>query len=96
MAHIQKVHAQNDRKKLLARVRRIKGQAQALEMALERGQECADVLQQISAIRGAANGLMFQVLEGHIREHLGGGADDAMQRAQDVEHIVAILKSYMK
>ena len=91
MAHIEK-----DRKKLLTRVRRIKGQADALATALENGAECSAVLQQISAIRGAANGLMFQVLEGHIRDHLGPDADDAAQRAEDVEQIVGILKSYMK
>lgn len=89
-------HTKKDRKKLLTRVRRIKGQADALATALENGAECSAVLQQISAIRGAANGLMFQVLEGHIRDHLGPDADDAAQRAEDVEQIVGILKSYMK
>lgn len=89
-------HTDKERKKLLTRVRRIIGQAEALASALESGQECAAVLQQISAIRGAANGLMVHVLESHIREHLGADANDGAQRAQDVEHIVSILKSYVK
>ena len=64
-------HTVHDKKKLLARVRRIKGQTGALEIALEQETDCAAILQQIAAIRGAVNGLMLEVLEGHMREHLG-------------------------
>ena len=81
--------------KLLARVRRIQGQATALEGALAEGSECMAVLQQIAAIRGAVNGLMREVLEGHIREHLGGDGDPG-QRAQDAEAVMAALRSYLK
>ena len=63
-------HTQRDKKPLLARVRRIKGQAAAIERALEEGEDCLAVLQQIAAIRGAVKGLMAEVLEGHLREHL--------------------------
>ena len=49
-------HTIHGKKKLLARVRRIAGQTRALEQALEEGSECAAVLQQIAAIRGAVNG----------------------------------------
>ncbi len=81
--------------KLLARVRRIKGQTAALESALGEGRECMAVLQQIAAIRGAINGLMLEVLEGHVREHLGPDAS-APQRAEDTEAVVAVLRSYLK
>ena len=60
-------HTIRDKKALLTRVRRIAGQAAALEKALEQESECAAILQQIAAIRGAVNGLMGQVLEHHIR-----------------------------
>lgn len=82
--------------KLLARVRRMKGQMQAVEIAIESGADCAAVLQQIAAIRGAANGLMAQVLESHVREHLGGEPVSATQRAEDVEHVISVLRSYLK
>ncbi|MCR6553657.1 metal/formaldehyde-sensitive transcriptional repressor, partial [Aeromonas sp. CPF2-S1] len=55
-------HTVHDKKKLLARVRRIKGQTGALESALEQETDCAAILQQIAAIRGAVNGLMLEVL----------------------------------
>ena len=89
-------HTVRDQKKLLARVRRIKGQAEALEQALERETECAAVLQQIAAIRGAVNGLMAEVLEGHIREHLGPEAVSPKERREDLEQVVGLLRSYLK
>lgn len=89
-------HTIRDRKRLLARIRRIGGQAAALEKALENEAECGAVLQQIAAIRGAVNGLMAEVLEGHVREHLGAEPTSAQQRRQDVERVVSALRSYMK
>lgn len=89
-------HTIRDQKKLLIRVRRIKGQTEALEKALERETECAAVLQQIAAIRGAVNGLMAEVLEGHIREHLGPEAVSAKERREDLEQVVGVLRSYLK
>lgn len=89
-------HTIEGKKKLLTRVRRIKGQAEALEKSLEKGSECLAVLQQIAAIRGAVNGLMAEVLEDHIREHLG--VNDALpkQRNKDVDDVVDVLRSYLK
>lgn len=89
-------HTQHDQRKLLTRVRRIQGQASALEQALLSGSACADILQQIAAIRGAVNGLMTQVLEEHIREHLGDDSATPTERHADVENVVAVLRSYLK
>ncbi|MFC0229492.1 metal/formaldehyde-sensitive transcriptional repressor [Serratia aquatilis] len=89
-------HTIKDKKKLLARVRRIKGQAEALERALESGNDCSAILQQIAAVRGAVNGLMVQVLEGHVREHLVAENATPQQREQDVEQLMSVLRSYMK
>lgn len=89
-------HTVRDQKKLLARVRRIRGQADALERALMQGSECAAILQQIAAIRGAVNGLMSEVLEGQIRDHLGDPHATPEQRAHDIDEIVATLRSYLK
>ena len=89
-------HTIKEKKQLLTRVRRIKGQADALETALEQGGDCSAILQQIAAIRGAVNGLMAEVLEGHIREHLGVAESPAEQRSRDLENVVAVLRSYLK
>lgn len=89
-------HTISDKKKLLTRVRRIKGQAAALETALESETDCLAILQQIAAVRGAVNGLMSEVLEGHIREHLMEEGHDRSERERDLEQIVAVIRSYMK
>lgn len=89
-------HTIKGKKPLLARVRRIKGQAEALEKALEQDTECSAVLQQIAAIRGAVSGLMAEVLEGHLREHLAADDTPPQQRSEDLEQVVAVLRSYLR
>lgn len=89
-------HTVTGKKQLLTRVRRIRGQAEALERALDEETECIAILQQIAAIRGAVNGLMTEVLEGHIRDHLGASGVSEAQRDEDIEAVVAALRSYLK
>ncbi|WP_305072674.1 metal/formaldehyde-sensitive transcriptional repressor [Propionivibrio sp.] len=89
-------HTVKGKKQLLVRVRRIKGQAEALEKSLDQGSECSAVLQQIAAIRGAVNGLMLEVLEGHLRDHLGTNVIPEEQRREDLEQVVGVLRSYLK
>lgn len=89
-------HTIAGKKKLLSRVRRIKGQSIALESALEGQPDCMAILQQVAAIKGAVNGLMKEVLEGHLREHLGADDLSKEQRLTEVEEVISILKSYLK
>ena len=89
-------HAIEAKKGLLTRVRKIKGQAMALENSFEGEPDCFKVLQQIAAIKGAVNGLMKEVLEGHLREHLGAENISQKQRKDEVEQVILILKSYLK
>ncbi|TCV84093.1 metal/formaldehyde-sensitive transcriptional repressor [Sulfurirhabdus autotrophica] len=89
-------HTAKDRKKLLTRVRRIKGQVEAMETALNEQPDCAAVLQQIASIRGAVNGLMAEMLEGHIREHLGLDVVQPEQRQKELEQVVSVIRSYLK
>ena len=70
-------HTVREKTKLLARVRRIRGQVEAIERALEAEVGCADVLQVIASVRGAMNGLMAEVMEDHIRFHV---VDPARER----------------
>lgn len=90
-------HTVQEKPRLLARVRRIRGQVEALERALDADQGCAEVLHQIAAIRGAVGGLMAEVLEGHIRSHIADPAitSDA-ERQQGADELVAVLRTYIK
>lgn len=89
-------HSPEDKKKALARVRRIRGQLDALERALEAGADCAPVLQQLAAVRGAVNGLMSEVLESHLREEFGQAGKPVARRGDGIDAAVALVRSYLK
>ena len=89
-------HSPEEKKKVLARIRRIRGQCEGLERALEAGADCAPVLQQIAAIRGAVNGLMSEVLEAHLREQFGHPAADQGDREARVAEMTGLIRSYLK
>ena len=89
-------HSPEEKKKVLARVKRIRGQCDALERALEAGADCNPVLQQIAAIRGAVNGLMSEVMEAHLREEFGQPAQSPAQRAARVAEMSGLIRSYLK
>ncbi|MGE8355989.1 MAG: metal/formaldehyde-sensitive transcriptional repressor [Microvirgula sp.] len=89
-------HTHRDKNKLINRVRRLRGQLDAVERVLENDEHsCTEILQQIAAIRGAVNGLMFEVLEGHVRSHVAVPDPDDEQAA-DIDQLVAVLRSYLK
>ena len=88
-------HSPEEKKRAITRLRRIRGQAEALEAAIETGAGCNQVLQQLAAVRGAVNGLMAEVLEGHLRESFGptappGDADEA------IDEVAALVRSYLR
>ncbi|MGX5203010.1 metal/formaldehyde-sensitive transcriptional repressor [Aliikangiella sp. IMCC44632] len=89
-------HSTQAKKSLLTRVRKIKGQTLALEASIEGQPDCFKVLQQVAAIKGAVNGLMKEVLEAHLREHLGVENISQQKRMEEVEQVIKILKSYLK
>lgn len=88
-------HTEKDKKRLLARISKIRGQVSGLEKLLDNEHKCLDVLQQISAIRGAVNGLMKEVIKEHIVEHIVC-EEDLTKRETEMEEVLKILHSYMK
>jgi len=87
-------HTIREKTKLVARVRRICGQMEAVQRALESESECAEVLRLIASVRGAVNGLMAEVMEDHIREHVNAVSAD--ERAKGAEELTEIVKTYLK
>jgi DNA-binding FrmR family transcriptional regulator len=86
-------HTIRNKKKLQARVRRIRGQVESVDRALENETECGEVLRLIAAARGAMNSLMAEVVEDHIRAHAypsGGAGGDA------ADELVDVVRSYLK
>jgi len=90
-------HTIRDRGKLLNRVRRIKGQVRAVERLLEEEQDSSLVLQTIAACRGAINGLMIAVLEGHVRHHvLDPKRKPTPGQAQAADDLMGLIGSYFR
>ena len=89
-------HSPAEKKKALVRVRRIRGQTDALARALEDGADCGAVLQQLAAIRGAVNGLMAQVLESHLREEFADATAEDARQAQRVQDMVDLVRTYLR
>lgn len=90
-------HTIREKTKLLARVRRIRGQVEAIERALEAEIGCADVLQVIASVRGAVNGLMAEVMEDHIRFHIVDPTRERnSERARGAQELIDVVRSYIK
>jgi DNA-binding FrmR family transcriptional regulator len=89
-------HTHRDRKKLKARLARIRGQIDAVERALDQTEDCGEVLQQIAAIRGAVTGLLGEVLDGHVREHLAAERLSAADRQEAADELIEVLRRYFR
>ncbi|WP_234050159.1 MULTISPECIES: metal/formaldehyde-sensitive transcriptional repressor [unclassified Xanthobacter] len=81
---------------LLMRVKRIAGQMEAIERSLTAGAECADLLHQVAGVRGAVNGLMDEIFEAHLREHVAGPGLSDEERARGADELATILRRYAK
>jgi len=88
-------HTKSEKAKLMNRIRRVRGQIEAVERAIENEEGCASVLHLIVAARGAINGLMTEVIEDHIRLHVVDPPKDA-QRKQGAEELIEAVQSYLK
>jgi DNA-binding FrmR family transcriptional regulator len=88
-------HTIANKEKLILRVKKIKGQLNSIEKALEDEKDCFKILQQISASRGGIQSLMSEVLDGHIKEHLGNHVSEE-QREIEIQNLASLLKSYLK
>ena len=80
--------------KLINRVRRIKGQIEAVERALEDEKGCSKILHLVAAIRGATNGLIAEVIEDHIRNHVMDPSHEPNTAAAK-EELIDAIKSYL-
>jgi len=90
-------HTIKEKTKLLARVRRIKGQVEAIERALEAEIGCADVLMLVASARGAMNGLTVELMEDHIRTHVIDPAHETdSERAKGVTELIEVIRTYLK
>jgi len=90
-------HTIRDKKKLQARVGRIRGQVEAIERALVEEAECGRIMHMIAGIRGGVAGLMAEVVEDHIRTHLvDPDKNPGALNAEAADQLIEVVHTYLK
>ena len=90
-------HTIKNKSKLIARVRRIKGQVEAVERALKAEIGCADILMLVASLRGAVSGLSAEVMEDHTRNHVANpDTDTDPECARGAAELIEVVRTYLK
>lgn len=89
-------HTTKNKERTLSRVRRIKGQVEAIERSLENESDCEEILQLVASCRGALNGLMAELIDGHLRHHvLDPSQKTRPSQLQAADELMAVVKRYL-
>lgn len=86
-------HLSREKLNLINRTKKVVGQLEAVQRALEEDVACADLLQRLAAARGSINSLMGELLENHIRNHMPRKTKSSEEAADDV---IEIVRTYLK
>ena len=89
-------HLDREKQKLVARIKRIRGQVDSIERSLTTGDDCADLLMLLAAVRGGVNSLMAEVLEDHIRLHMMGDEKTTIPSPELAEDLIGLVRAYLK
>jgi len=89
-------HMRSSKDNLLKRVKRIAGQIQAIERALDSDDDCSKTLLLVASTRGAINGLMDEIIEDHAREHVANPTLSNEERAKGVDELLEAIRRYSK
>lgn len=85
-----------EKQKLLSRIRRLEGQMTAVERSVTEGDECADILMLLAAIRGGVNSLMAEILEDHVRLHITHPNRGSETPEELTEDLISLVRAYLK
>ena len=90
-------HAIHEKQKLLNRIRRLRGQIDAIERALEAEDSCIEIMRLLTAGRGAINGMMAEVVEDHIQMHMmEANRKPSRDEIEAADELVEVLRSYIR
>jgi DNA-binding FrmR family transcriptional regulator len=88
-------HHDREKIKMVQRLRKLRGQLDAVERALTADEDCGDQLMLLAAVRGGVNSLMGEVLEDHIRFHLADGSKEQIA-PELAEDLIDLVRAYLK
>ncbi len=89
-------HLEKEKQKLVARIKRIRGQVDSIERSLSSGDDCADILMLLANVRGGINSLMAEVLEDHIRLHMMNPDKGQFPSQEIAEDLIDLVRAYLK
>lgn len=90
-------HAIQEKQKLLNRLRRVRGQIDGIERALEADAECTELMRQLTTVRGAINSMMAEVVEDHIQLHMvDPNRKPTRAETEAADELIEVLRSYIK
>lgn len=89
-------HINQQRDKILARIRRIAGQVAAIERSVQGDAACGETLHQVAAVRGAVAGLMDELVEEHLRAHIAAPDLSDAQRAEATDELATLLRRHFR
>jgi DNA-binding FrmR family transcriptional regulator len=90
-------HIVSEKKKLIDRIRRIKGQLDAVERSIEEESDCSKTMHSLTACRGAINALIAEVIEDHVMYHVADPAQDPRSsQARAIKELITVMKASLK
>ena len=89
-------HITAKRDKIVARIHRIAGQVAAIERSVAADAPCADTLHLVATVRGAVAGLMDELVEEHLREHVAAPNLSPKEREKGAEELATVLRRYAR
>jgi len=85
------------KQKLLTRIKKIRGQLNGVEKAIDEGHDCGEVLLTLASCRGAMNSLMAEIMEGHVRHHvLPQESQPTAEMSQAADELIEVINRYLK
>lgn len=91
------VHVVAEKQKLLNRIRRLRGQIDALERAVDAEEGCSEVMRLLTAARGAINAIMAEVVEDHIVLHMiDPERKPTRAEQQAADELLDVLRTYIR
>ncbi|GHC60976.1 hypothetical protein GCM10007315_26160 [Gemmobacter tilapiae] len=88
-------HLHRDKSKLLARVKRLKGQIEGIERAVQADEDCAALLHLVASVRGAMQGFTAELIDEHLIHHVRDVTDERA-RQKGADELARALRTYLK
>ena len=86
-------HLSREELDLVNRTKKLIGQLESVERALNEHAHCSEILHRLAAARGAINSLMAELMEDHIRHHMARNTKSSEDAASD---LIEIVRTYLR